>query len=246
MVNNAFKNIKNKLASCFMKKEEKKLLAIGRSENLCSKIFFVVLGIMSAFAFGTVLPSLIILLLELKIDHQLFFKASMIWDIPLFVGIYFYLRKKDLRNFNPLKIIRKQDHEKLMPMLELYIKNPKEWPSIVNLLYQTKVEAEVLNLFNKDVAQKISKNELDAVLEDIELANIMNKTGGVTYGYLFKLLEKIEDLEKTKDDIEKAKNEIKKINAIIDLQKEIFTLKNSDEKNQTLINEDERRCIELE
>lgn len=198
-----FNSIKNKLTSIFMKKEEKKLLEFGRSANLGSKIFFVVLGAMSAFAFGTVLPSLISLLLGLKIDPQLFFKASMIWDIPLFVGIYFYLRKKDLKEFDPLKTIRKQDNEKLMPMLELYIKNPKEWPSVVNLLYQTKVEAEVLNLFNKEVAQKISKNELDAVLEDIELANIMNKTGGVTYGYLFKLLEKIEELEETKNGIKK-------------------------------------------
>lgn len=206
---NTFKNIKNKLSACFIEKENKRLLKMLRIENIFLSLISISLLVPPVFITGWLGGYLLVKILdflfqiELFADINQFFFYSIFWNIPLLVTSFIFFEKED-QNFNLFKIIKSRDYEKLTKILEEDIKKDRREQSnyeLIDILYETKIDSKTLNLFNNEINEKISKEDLEFVLEDRELVNIMNKHKNITisYGYLFKLLEKLETKNKNKN-----------------------------------------------
>lgn len=206
---NTFKNIKNKLSACFIEKENKRLLKMLRIENIFLSLISISLLVPPVFITGWLGGYLLVKILdflfqiELFADINQFFFYSIFWNIPLLVTSFIFFEKED-QNFNLFKIIKSRDYEKLTKILEEDIKKDRREQSnyeLIDILYETKIDSKTLNLFNNEINEKISKEDLEFVLEDRELINIMNKHKNITisYGYLFKLLEKLETKNKNKN-----------------------------------------------
>lgn len=232
MENNIFKNIKNKLASCFMKKEEKLLLKMAKyknfGENVASSSLALLIGfIASLFGFAILFDVFTVITginLSGMINVEGFILFCVIFNITL-SPLLSRIIKNAMYGEDFLKVIKKHDVENFVKIFE---KNKLEksdfYKQLIDMVYDIKVDVEELNEFNKEISKKISKEELNIIFKDIELNKILNENKNITYGYLFKLIEKIENKLK----VEKENSEYK---TTLEFQEKIFI--NENEKEQT-------------
>lgn len=209
---NVFENFKNKLYSHFIKKEEKKLIKIGRKDLISRTCFASVVAIIPIAILNMIILS--------YYDSLLVYLLNFFWSAPLFLIICKFI-KKNCFYYTLSNVMNEENIKEIKKIIN--IEYDRDWEKcglkeLIELFDETKVDPDLLEIFNSEIGKKISEEEINKILNDEIFINMFKKHDGVTYGYLLTLLEKVEEVDKTRK--------------TLDLQKEIF----AHNKNKLVLN----------
>lgn len=207
-MNNIFLDIEEKLSHSFLEKEKKELL----KDAIVGDIFdyfqiltmFPLVSVFISYPFASMLN----IVLKLNNFNVLMFFTSII----MFVILYLFnkeniINRKEIIKKNQVIEFNKMLINKNSKVTNYNIHNKLKGSDLIKILYATKVDNEILIQVNKEINQKINKKDLINILKDPVLIEIININKQISYGYLFKLLEKIKEymvLNKEKTEIQES------------------------------------------